>query len=659
MSSGDVTRARANSAVRAPARRLRGLGMERMSSPVRFGSNAKAATLSEKELSSLRVADEDGVHFPFAGVAPPPASPLSPSPAATPRVPLRPGRGGSDPSVPPVSQRSLDSPLGLACRPRSPWGRFDPYDSPEDRDKEYVGFATLPNQVHRKAAKKGFTFTLMVAGESGLGKSTLIDSLFLADLYKDRKIPAAEERIRQTVSTVKRTVSIEEKGVKLRLSVVDTPGFGDAVDNTRSWKHLEDYVERQFDQFFRDESGLDRRNIRDNRVHCCLYFISPHGHGLRPLDVECLRALHDKVNVVPVLAKADSLTQVEVRRKKSKVREELRRFGINIYPFAGCDSDDDDDFKRRDRLLKDSVPFAVIGSGVLAESRGRRVKGRTYPWGVAEVESPAHSDFLLLRDMLVRTHMQDLKDVTRESHYENYRACCIRNMTRMVARDPERSLRAKCGEESDADVPLPLAAFDADKDRLTSEKDQERSSTWWSRRRAAAQHKAPFAIRRARKSAIGIASQSSSYTGLRNAEAEEEYSATGREPQKTKGLFAFCFLLLASFSVQRSKNGKSLCCFAFAQCAVTVIKRLGVFARTKAQKHKSMPLQPRSCQQQTCDVSHVCSQSKYVFFFPSSNCPDATKWQKALIELLDSRQRSSSAPGWRQSNTFIFDRALA
>uniref|UniRef100_A0A3B4ZTN4 Septin-5-like n=1 Tax=Stegastes partitus TaxID=144197 RepID=A0A3B4ZTN4_9TELE len=53
----------------------------------------------------------------------------------------------------------------------------------------YVGFATLPNQVHRKTVKKGFTFTLMVAGESGLGKSTLINSLFLTDLYKDRKVP--------------------------------------------------------------------------------------------------------------------------------------------------------------------------------------------------------------------------------------------------------------------------------------------------------------------------------------------------------------------------------------------------------------------------------------------------------------------------------------
>lgn len=28
----------------------------------------------------------------------------------------------------------------------------------------YVGFANLPNQVHRKSVKKGFEFTLMVVG---------------------------------------------------------------------------------------------------------------------------------------------------------------------------------------------------------------------------------------------------------------------------------------------------------------------------------------------------------------------------------------------------------------------------------------------------------------------------------------------------------------
>ena len=56
-------------------------------------------------------------------------------------------------------------------------------------DREYIGFASLPDQIHRKTIKKGFEFTLMVAGESGLGKSTLINTLFLTDLYKDRVIP--------------------------------------------------------------------------------------------------------------------------------------------------------------------------------------------------------------------------------------------------------------------------------------------------------------------------------------------------------------------------------------------------------------------------------------------------------------------------------------
>uniref|UniRef100_A0A8B9H7I5 Septin 4a n=1 Tax=Astyanax mexicanus TaxID=7994 RepID=A0A8B9H7I5_ASTMX len=304
--------------------------------------------------------------------------------------------------------------------------------------REYVGFATLPNQVHRKSVKKGFAFQLMVAGESGLGKSTLINSLFLTDLYKDRKMLNAEERITQTVEIIKHTIGIEEKGVKLKLTIVDTPGFGDAVNNTESWRPIVDFVEQQFEQYFRDESGLNRKNIQDNRVHCCLYFISPYGHGLRPIDVEFMKALHEKVNIVPVLAKADCLTPAELSLKKIKIREEIERFGIHIYQFPDCDSDEDEEFKLQDQELKESIPFAVVGSNILVESKGRRFRGRTYPWGVVEVENPAHSDFLKLRNMLVRTHMQDLKDVTRETHYENYRAQCIQKMTRMVVKERKR-----------------------------------------------------------------------------------------------------------------------------------------------------------------------------------------------------------------------------
>lgn len=34
--------------------------------------------------------------------------------------------------------------------------------------------------------------------------------------------------------------------------------------------------------------------------------------------------------------------------------------------------------------LQDSLPFAVIGSNAIVELKGRKVRVRQYPWGVAE-----------------------------------------------------------------------------------------------------------------------------------------------------------------------------------------------------------------------------------------------------------------------------------
>jgi len=43
----------------------------------------------------------------------------------------------------------------------------------------------------------------------------------------------------------------------------------------------------------------------------------------------------------------------------------------------------------------------VIGSNQLIEVKGKKIRGRLYPWGVVEVENPEHNDFLKLRTMLV------------------------------------------------------------------------------------------------------------------------------------------------------------------------------------------------------------------------------------------------------------------
>lgn len=136
-----------------------------------------------------------------------------------------------------------------------------------DRDRDYIGFATLPEQVHRKSVKRGFEFTLMVVGETGLGKSTLVNSLFLGDLYKNRVVPNAAERMERTTRIEKKTMDIEERGVRLRLTIVDTPGFGDSINCEESWRACVGYI---------DEQVADRQtlNCRANNFTEFVAFIS-------------------------------------------------------------------------------------------------------------------------------------------------------------------------------------------------------------------------------------------------------------------------------------------------------------------------------------------------------------------------------------------------
>ena len=76
-----------------------------------------------------------------------------------------------------------------------------------------------------------------------------------------------------------------------------------------SWEPAMSYIESQYDRYLKEEQSTDRgRFISDSRIHCCLYFIAPTGHNLPALDLQVLKRLNGVVNVIPVIAKADSLT---------------------------------------------------------------------------------------------------------------------------------------------------------------------------------------------------------------------------------------------------------------------------------------------------------------------------------------------------------------
>ena len=98
--------------------------------------------------------------------------------------------------------------------------------SDEIRANAYVGFETITRQIEHKLLKRGFQFNVIVvgkcsswrrrglatsgfqqflmavllgyAGQTGLGKSTLINTLFASHLVDSKGRFAADEEVRQT-----------------------------------------------------------------------------------------------------------------------------------------------------------------------------------------------------------------------------------------------------------------------------------------------------------------------------------------------------------------------------------------------------------------------------------------------------------------------------
>ncbi|ORY90500.1 Septin-domain-containing protein [Syncephalastrum racemosum] len=287
----------------------------------------------------------------------------------------------------------------------------------------YVGFDTITQQIEKKLLKRGFHYNVMVVGQSGLGKSTLVNTIFASHLIESKARLAADEPPRQTTEIQTVSHLIEENGVRLRLNIVDTPGYGDQMNNEGCWEPIIKYIKDQHSAYLRKELTAQRdRYIQDSRVHCCLFFINPTGHAarLKPIDIVVLKKLSEVVNVVPVIAKSDSLTIEERKIFKQRIKAELVYHNIKLYPY---ESDEDDEQEQAlNESIRELLPFAIVGSERTVTIDGHAFRGRKNRYGVVNVENEEHCEFIHLRNFLTRTHLQDLIETTAQIHYEAFRA---------------------------------------------------------------------------------------------------------------------------------------------------------------------------------------------------------------------------------------------
>ena len=254
-------------------------------------------------------------------------------------------------------------------------------------------------------------FTMMFAGYRGTGKSSFLNTLF------DQEIISGQ-RENEKGSLNLYVLDINCEGIRKNVTVIDGPGFGYHIDDTRTHQNIENYIRSQFDAFLAEETKIRRNpHFEDNRVHVLLYFLSPNLQGLSQNDIVFLKSVDSLVNVIPVVGKADALTMEELEELRKNVMQQIHENNISIFDF---EKDTSDKNLLINSEINKKVPFAVIN----AETVGieQTFKGRKMQWGLINTNDPNHCDFRLIKEILLSNYMDVLVEKTALELYENYRA---------------------------------------------------------------------------------------------------------------------------------------------------------------------------------------------------------------------------------------------
>lgn len=245
----------------------------------------------------------------------------------------------------------------------------------------------------------------MVVGPTGIGKSTLINSLFDFD-YGDspdyeRSLTGVDLRVKE--------YRPQNRTIEMKLTIIETKGFNNQLDRSEIYKPIVDYIEARYQDYLSKELKVEEskyNDISDNRVHCCIYMISPTVKGMKPIDLVTMKKLHKRVCLIPVIARSDQLTRQERQSIKKAIMKEIAENGIEIYSPSYLP-------------IQQELPFAVAASDDIVSDNGKRQRVRSFPWGHMFIEKD--SDFPLLRDLLLRSNMLSLIDTTNRVHYEKFR----------------------------------------------------------------------------------------------------------------------------------------------------------------------------------------------------------------------------------------------
>jgi len=93
-----------------------------------------------------------------------------------------------------------------------------------------------------------------------------------------------------------------------------------------------------------------------------------------------MKQLDEKTNLIPVIAKSDTITKAKLDTLRVKIMSEIVSNGINIYHFP-TDHLEVTDLNSENNSL---IPFAIVASHDFVRVGNKQIRAIQYPWGTVE-----------------------------------------------------------------------------------------------------------------------------------------------------------------------------------------------------------------------------------------------------------------------------------
>ncbi|KAF6251735.1 Septin-domain-containing protein [Scenedesmus sp. NREL 46B-D3] len=226
----------------------------------------------------------------------------------------------------------------------------------------------------------------------------------------------------------------------------DMPGWGDDVNLTRYLRVVASFL---LEQRIRDYEKLHGGCSFDPNTMCgqlpysitaCLYFIPPH--RTKKIDLVLMAAVSQLVPIIPVIAKADCMTESELAQYRLEVQSMLQapnkytsgrnmpQLDVSVFQFSQAIVEG---------LAMRSLPLAVSCSrdvepcsdpaflhSIGLEGIDKPVQPvRHYKWGACYPLNRGHSDLIVLKRLLLGDRVDSLYAMLDDSYSRYVQFCSL------------------------------------------------------------------------------------------------------------------------------------------------------------------------------------------------------------------------------------------